>query len=1111
MKSDPRCLSCGGGLEADDADGLCAGCLQRGLTDAGLLLEPGAGGGELGDYEILGEIARGGMGVVFRARSRRLKRIVALKQVHSVVGMGVAVRQRFLFEAEIAAGLDHPNIVPVYEFGESDGRPWFSMKLVEGGSLEARLADFVVADREGNTERCRRAAELLSTVARAVQHAHDHGVLHRDLKPSNILLDGHGTPHVTDFGLAKRVDGASSITLPDVVLGTPAYMAPEVARAGAVAAGVRSDVYSLGAVLHHLLAGRPPFAAQSTLELLRQVGDAQGPSASQLGRGVDRDLAVICSKCLESSDQRRYPTASELADDLDRYLRGEPIHARPVSATERTLHWCRARPVTTLLMVFLALALLVGAGGILWQWRRAEVSRHQAELNASLAQEAERQSAENAYHARIAEAMAAREQGNLGRTARILEDLSGRQSRFEWRLLRWLNRGDARREVHLDRGPAQCLAWVPGRKRVALLGGDRVLRWLDPGTGGMEDGVVVADRWEEHARIAIDKGFHELGFSPDGRHFHCADGDVLVVCETDTGRVLHSAVGRHMGAVWLDDHRVLVGGNAVWGAGRGDPTEVVDIQGGGRRRLERGIHGPFALTRDRQRVAWMRLTDQSEAVELVSTGVLIEGGSPVALRRLEGIAGFSPGLMAFSSDDTVLVAAGSHRAGVLDEVVVREVAGGELLLRHSTRVQIRGLAVAPDRSEVALATDDAVLRTIVYGDVTESAITYDDGGAPELSQPSGKGGPVDAPLRLLTRSAGGDRYRFFLGHHERIHAVAVSPGGDGWMTVGADDRFLRWGARPSVSGDRVENLHTLRMWEHPTASLDARYVLYRDTTDRTWAWDRTAGRTVPFPPGTHPLAALPDGIVVTRDFGSGDVQCWRVPATDGAEPSLLWRAPGSEAHPGFGQVVRGLAGRDGMRVVGLLPGRLTVVDLASRTCAGTDDQRMVYGANGVNCMDLSPDGSLLAVTGFIGRRVRVYSALDPNQPPVGLGDPADYDTAVAFHPDGQRLFVGNEDGSVRVFDVRTRQERKSEGWRAQTGAVTALAVSQDGGVVATSGDRTIRFWDAAGPAEGGIRRERLQVNVPVARNWMRFGDGDAVFLHCAPGQPLEAWLAPKAK
>jgi WD40 repeat protein len=225
-------------------------------------------------------------------------------------------------------------------------------------------------------------------------------------------------------------------------------------------------------------------------------------------------------------------------------------------------------------------------------------------------------------------------------------------------------------------------------------------------------------------------------------------------------------------------------------------------------------------------------------------------------------------------------------------------------------------------------------------------------------------------------------------------------------------------------------------------------------------------------------------------------------------PQPLWRFRGPRGYPGHQQVIRAALSADGRRLAIVTPGILMTVDLEKRVGTGTDDQRMLYGASGVNGMDLSPDGRHLVVTGLVGRRARLYAADDLRGGFRSLGDAEDYDTAVAFHPDGRRVFVGNEDGKVRVFDVEDRTEIRGAAWQAQTGAVIALAVSTDGRLVATSGDRTLRFWDAEAAVENGIRRERLQVGVPTPRNWMRFAEGDRVFLHVAPGQPLEAWEAP---
>ena len=222
---------------------------------------------------------------------------------------------------------------------------------------------------------------------------------------------------------------------------------------------------------------------------------------------------------------------------------------------------------------------------------------------------------------------------------------------------------------------------------------------------------------------------------------------------------------------------------------------------------------------------------------------------------------------------------------------------------------------------------------------------------------------------------------------------------------------------------------------------------------------------------------------------------------DETEPRELWRAPGIPSHPGYGQMVRGVISPDERIAVGLIPGKLFVVDLEHRTVTGTPDQRMLFGASSVNCLDLSPDGKLAAVTGFVGRRVRLYQTADVNGGYISLGEADDYDTAAAFLPDGRRLLVGNEDGHVRVFDVATRRELPEESWHAHAGGVTAIAVSRSGKVVATSGDSSVRLWDAE--VAGGERRERLRIPVDRPRNWMQFTDGDAALLQSAPEHTLE--------
>jgi serine/threonine protein kinase/Tfp pilus assembly protein PilF len=314
--------------------------------------------GELGDYELLQEVGRGGQGVVFRARQKSLNRTVALKVISLGQWASKAHLKRFRREAEAAASLDHPGIVPIYEVGERDGSCYFSMKFVEGGQL-----DDVIRCR---TMSIREAAELIAKVARTVHYAHEHGILHRDVKPGNILLDSQGEPHLTDFGLARLVEAESTVTRTLEVLGTPSYMAPEQATGEHAQLTSATDVYGLGAVFYQLLTGHPPFAGGTTYETIKLLLDTEPRQPRVLNPKIDRDLSTICLKCLEKDPKRRYSSALALAEDLERWLKHEPILARHIGIFTRGRKWVRRNPTSTLLAASL-IALAAGAVWIVWK------------------------------------------------------------------------------------------------------------------------------------------------------------------------------------------------------------------------------------------------------------------------------------------------------------------------------------------------------------------------------------------------------------------------------------------------------------------------------------------------------------------------------------------------------------------------------------------------------------------------------------------------------------------------------------------------------------------------------------------------------------------------
>src|SRR5437764_8972030 len=314
--------------------------------------------GELGDYELLEEVGRGGQGVVFRARQKSLNRIVALKVISLGQWASKVHLKRFRLEAEAAASLEHPGILPIHEVGERDGSCYFSMKFVEGGQLDevARRMPMPI----------RRAVELIAKVARIVHYAHEHGILHRDIKPGNILLDRNGEPHLTDFGLARLVESESSVTHKLDVLGTPSYMAPEQAVGNNAAVSSATDVYGLGAVLYQLLTGQPPFAGGTTYETIKLLLDTEPRQPRLLNPKIDRDLSTICLKCLEKDPKRRYSSALALAEDLERWLKHEPIQARRTGIFARGKKWVQRNPSSALLAASL-IALATAAGWIVWK------------------------------------------------------------------------------------------------------------------------------------------------------------------------------------------------------------------------------------------------------------------------------------------------------------------------------------------------------------------------------------------------------------------------------------------------------------------------------------------------------------------------------------------------------------------------------------------------------------------------------------------------------------------------------------------------------------------------------------------------------------------------
>ena len=422
--SDPgTCPSCGAELPSDAPKGFCPRCLYRlGFDEAaqsrlpaeqdaedrpsGLAVTPGLTKlRSFGDYELLEEIGHGGVGVVYKARQKSLDRIVALKLLLFGPHSSPDSVKRFRAEAVATAALQHPNIVAIHEVGFCEGQHFIAMDYVEGPCLSALI--------RGSPLPARRAAGYVKIIAEAIHYAHERGILHRDLKPANVLIDANDQPRVTDFGLAKRLEGDSELTVTGQVLGSPNYMPPEQATGKRGTTSRRSDIYALGAILYHALTGRPPFVGEGMADTVQQVLNAEPVSPRVLNPSVPADLETVCLKCLEKEPGKRYATAQMLAEELGRFLEGKPVLARPVGRLAKAWRWCRRNPALAGTGAVAVLAVLLGFIGVLWQLQRVEFQRQRAEAG-------EQSARRRAYISEINSAQQALEANNPGRAFELL-------------------------------------------------------------------------------------------------------------------------------------------------------------------------------------------------------------------------------------------------------------------------------------------------------------------------------------------------------------------------------------------------------------------------------------------------------------------------------------------------------------------------------------------------------------------------------------------------------------------------------------------------------------------------------------------------------------------
>jgi WD40 repeat protein len=1020
-----------------------------------------------GNYELLEELARGGMGIVYRARQKRLNRTVALKMLLTGPLASFEEVQRFRAEAEAAAELDHPNIVPIYEVGEFDAQPFFSMKLIAGGSLAQALRSGQWTAGDPTTDR--RAARLMATVARAVHYAHQHGILHRDLKPANILLDDQGQPHVTDFGLAKRVSGAADLTRTGSVMGTPAYMAPEQAGGQAKRASTAADVYALGAILYELLTGQPPFRADDPLDLVMKVVAGEPPRPRQIRSGTPRDLETICLECLQREPGRRYVSALTLAEDLERFLDGRPIAARPAGALERFGRWCR-RNRTLAAAGALAGAALVAAVVVALAFAlhanraatalRGEQKQTQVALHAA---EAQRDRADQ--RTRLAERRLVESYLDRGLTLCTLEGDSGQG-------LLWLARA-------LESAPSD----DPELRRIITT---NLVAWSDE---------VPALR-ATFSRPEVRRGM-ALGLSPDGQILATSGGDGRVpLWETATGNPV-GPVLQHKGYVAAiafrpDGKAVLTGSSdrtaQLWDTATGKPLGPPLVHPNGVTAVAFSPDGRTVLTGS---------FDGAVRHWDAATGKVV---GPLLLheRTIDAVT-FSPDGRSVASVSSELI----RRAGFPQrDVWLRrwEAATGKLLREPVRAGRVVGmlpaLALSPDGQRALVPTPDrnARLWDLNAGSAIGPPLRHRDSIVAAAFSPDGKWaltGSLDGTARLWDAGSGAPAGPP-LWHRGAVSRVAFSGDGKLVLTTGADDVVRLWGI-PAARPCRVLP-HRGKVMA-VTFSADGKRVLSGSSDQAARLWDTATGK-VDGPPLRH------QGVVRTVAFSSDG----RALLTGGDDKmARLWDAatgaPLGRPLPHGGMVWAVVFSPDGKRAAtASADGSVRLWDAFTGEPLGPPLQ---FGTQ-VHAVLFSPDGRTLLARGGKAARLWDTATREPLAPAL---QHEDFVLAAAFSPDSKAVVTSSADKTACLWDLATRTRRGAP--LRHQGQVVAVAFSPDGrAVVTASQDGTARLWDAAsGKPLGAPLQHRSPVQVVAFSSDGRIlltGERDraACLWDAASGRPL---------